>query len=179
MIHDASAFVAARLLPRRTSATSASRYSNCITKLMLGRSSFVAPDKCWNVFVRCWLTSLPLQERLILKEAIHGSAARDWSSVSCSGIHHQLLGDSSSAARGLWGIWSLSEAGVRAVTLIGRALWGESATSSYRSFVYFLSKISVEFNYMVTPKIPWDQKLVDCCLGSLCKGKSFFFHSYF
>jgi hypothetical protein len=55
MIHDASAFVAARLLPRRTSATSASRYSSCITKLMLGRSSFVAPNKCWNVFVRCWL----------------------------------------------------------------------------------------------------------------------------
>jgi hypothetical protein len=21
----------------------------------------------------------------------------------------------------------------------------------------------------LTPKIPWDQKLVDCCLGSLCE----------
>jgi hypothetical protein len=23
----------------------------------------------------------------------------------------------------------------------------------------------------LTPKIPWDQKLVDCCLGSLCEEK--------
>jgi hypothetical protein len=23
----------------------------------------------------------------------------------------------------------------------------------------------------LTPQIPWDQKLVDCCLGSLCEEK--------
>jgi hypothetical protein len=29
------------------------------------------------------------------------------------------------------------------------------------------------------PKIPWDQKLVDCCLGSLCEEKLFFFNFFF
>jgi hypothetical protein len=29
----------------------------------------------------------------------------------------------------------------------------------------------------LTPKIPWDQKLVDCCLGSLCE--EFYFFSIF
>jgi hypothetical protein len=31
----------------------------------------------------------------------------------------------------------------------------------------------------LTPKIPWDQKLVDCCLGSLCEEKLFFFNFFF
>jgi hypothetical protein len=26
-------------------------------------------------------------------------------------------------------------------------------------------------NALLTPKIPWDQKLVDCCLGNLCEEK--------
>jgi hypothetical protein len=29
----------------------------------------------------------------------------------------------------------------------------------------------------LTPKIPWDQKLVDCCLGSLCEEKYIFSNS--
>jgi hypothetical protein len=28
---------------------------------------------------------------------------------------------------------------------------------------------------VLTPKIPWDQKLVDCCLGSLCEDFLFYF----
>jgi hypothetical protein len=31
----------------------------------------------------------------------------------------------------------------------------------------------------VNPKIPWDQKLVDCCLGSLCEEKYIFFSFFF
>jgi hypothetical protein len=31
----------------------------------------------------------------------------------------------------------------------------------------------------LTPEIPWDQKLVDCCLGSLCEEKYFFFNFFF
>jgi hypothetical protein len=31
----------------------------------------------------------------------------------------------------------------------------------------------------LTPKIPWDQKLVNCCLGSLCKEKYFWFNFFF
>jgi hypothetical protein len=27
---------------------------------------------------------------------------------------------------------------------------------------------------ILIPKIPWDQKLVDCCLGNLCKEKNIF-----
>jgi hypothetical protein len=32
---------------------------------------------------------------------------------------------------------------------------------------------------MLTPKIPWDQKLVDCCLGSMCEEKLIFFNFFF
>jgi hypothetical protein len=32
---------------------------------------------------------------------------------------------------------------------------------------------------LLTPKIPWDQKLVDRCLGSLCEEKYFFFNFFF
>jgi hypothetical protein len=31
----------------------------------------------------------------------------------------------------------------------------------------------------LTPKIPWDQKLVDCCLGSLCEDFYFIFKFFF
>jgi hypothetical protein len=31
----------------------------------------------------------------------------------------------------------------------------------------------------LTPKIPWDQKLVDCCLGNLCEEKYFFLNFFF
>ena len=31
----------------------------------------------------------------------------------------------------------------------------------------------------LTPKIPKDQKLVDCCLGSLCEEEYFFFNFFF
>jgi hypothetical protein len=32
---------------------------------------------------------------------------------------------------------------------------------------------------LLTPKIPWDQKLIDCCLGSLCEEKLFCFNFSF
>jgi hypothetical protein len=31
--------------------------------------------------------------------------------------------------------------------------------------------LSIQCAIHLTPKIPWDQKLVDCCLGSLCEEK--------
>jgi hypothetical protein len=31
---------------------------------------------------------------------------------------------------------------------------------------------------LLTPKIPWDQKLVDCCLGNLCEEKYIFFNFF-
>jgi hypothetical protein len=31
----------------------------------------------------------------------------------------------------------------------------------------------------LTPKIPWDQKLVDCCLGNLSEEKYFFSNIFF
>jgi hypothetical protein len=34
-------------------------------------------------------------------------------------------------------------------------------------------------HYMLTPKIPLDQKLVVCCLGSLCEEKLKKFNSFF
>jgi hypothetical protein len=34
-------------------------------------------------------------------------------------------------------------------------------------------------NQALLPKIPWDQKLVDFCLGSLCEEFLFFFNSFF
>jgi hypothetical protein len=33
--------------------------------------------------------------------------------------------------------------------------------------------------HMLAPKIPWHQKLVDCCLGSLCEEKNIFFNFFF
>jgi hypothetical protein len=33
--------------------------------------------------------------------------------------------------------------------------------------------------FLLTLKIPWNQKLVDCCLGSLCEEKWFFFNFFF
>jgi hypothetical protein len=50
-------------------------------------------------------------------------------------------------------------------------------------FIAFEQKIAQKRNASVKcpqivswliPKIPWDQKLVDCCLGSLCEEKWFF-----
>jgi hypothetical protein len=32
---------------------------------------------------------------------------------------------------------------------------------------------------LLIPKIPWDKKLVDCNLGSLCEEKYFFFNFFF
>jgi hypothetical protein len=34
-------------------------------------------------------------------------------------------------------------------------------------------------NYQLIPKIPWDQKLVDCCLGSFCEEFFIFFNFLF
>jgi hypothetical protein len=38
---------------------------------------------------------------------------------------------------------------------------------------------SLQIFHCLTPKIPIDQKLVDCCLGSLCEEKLFFFNFFF
>jgi hypothetical protein len=35
------------------------------------------------------------------------------------------------------------------------------------------------FIFILTPKIPWDQKLVDCCLGSFCEEFYFIFNFFF
>jgi hypothetical protein len=43
----------------------------------------------------------------------------------------------------------------------------------------FVRKFLLLIYSKITPKIPWDQKLVDCYLGSLCEEKYFFFNFLF
>jgi hypothetical protein len=38
----------------------------------------------------------------------------------------------------------------------------------------FGGPLSIPCKWTLTPKIPWDQKLVDCCLGSFCEDKFIF-----
>jgi hypothetical protein len=46
------------------------------------------------------------------------------------------------------------------------------------SFQIFIMSEASRWSILI-PKIPWDQKLVDCCLGSLCEENYFFFYFFF
>jgi hypothetical protein len=49
----------------------------------------------------------------------------------------------------------------------------------HRVWIIFLQHFHHWDQHFLTPKIPWDQKLVDCCLGSLCEDFYFFFNFFF
>jgi hypothetical protein len=62
-------------------------------------------------------------------------------------------------------------------SLIWKLYWKINWLHIYVNWNFYQSKIfSIYFSYYcLTPKIPWDQKLVDCCLGSLCEDFLFSF----
>jgi hypothetical protein len=53
---------------------------------------------------------------------------------------------------------------------IGSQWWDFNITYEAHFDIHRLYLSSAQLPYL-TPKIPWDQKLVDCCLGSVCEEK--------
>jgi hypothetical protein len=54
----------------------------------------------------------------------------------------------------------------------------EASVLGKLSYVHCQSN-NVDYDWSLTCKIPWDQKLVDCCLDNLCKEKLLFFNFFF
>jgi hypothetical protein len=78
-----------------------------------------------------------------------------------------------------WEKKKIPQGGKLKFTYKGRLL---TIKKAYKKMLYWKSKrwehalvcplhIGILFLTKLTPKIPWDQKLVDCCLGSLCEEK--------
>jgi hypothetical protein len=59
-----------------------------------------------------------------------------------------------------------------------KSSWNLSIPHLFVLSLHYFSKLSWRL-IILTPKIPWDQKLVDCCLGSLCEDFFIFFQFFY